>query len=138
MSEKYIIISTSWVTQAVKNLPAIWETWVWSQVGKIPWRREWWPTPVFLPGKFHGQRSLVGYSSWGHKELNTSEWLTLNFSFIISTDAEKEFNKVCVCFTVKQNKITISKLGIEGSYLNMIKTIQDKSRTNSLLSGRKL
>ena len=31
-------------------------------VGKIPWRREWQPTPIFLPGKFHGQRSLVGYS----------------------------------------------------------------------------
>ena len=34
-------------------------------VGKIPWRRKWQPTPVFLPGKFHGQRSLVGYSLWG-------------------------------------------------------------------------
>ena len=32
-------------------------------VGKIPWRRKWQPTPVFLTGKFHGQRSLVGYSS---------------------------------------------------------------------------
>ena len=39
-------------------------------------RREWQPTPVFLPGEFHGQRSLVGYSSWGHKELDTTEWLT--------------------------------------------------------------
>ena len=36
-------------------------------VGKIPWRREWQPTLVFLPGKSHGQRSLVGYSSWGPK-----------------------------------------------------------------------
>ena len=34
-------------------------------VGKIAWRRKWQPTPVFLPGKFHGQRSLVGYSPWG-------------------------------------------------------------------------
>jgi len=34
---------------------------------KIPWRREWLPTPVFLPGEFHGQGSLVGYSSWDHK-----------------------------------------------------------------------
>ena len=33
--------------------------------GKIPWRREWLPTPLFLPGEFHGQRSLVGYSPWG-------------------------------------------------------------------------
>ena len=41
--------------------------------GKIPWRREWQPTPVFLPGEFHGQRSLVGYSPQGHKELDTTE-----------------------------------------------------------------
>jgi len=34
-------------------------------VGKIPWRREWLPTPVFLPGEYHGQRSLVGYSPRG-------------------------------------------------------------------------
>ena len=49
-------------------------------VGKSPWRREWLPTPVFLPGEFHGQRSLVGYSPWGHKESGTTEQLTLPFS----------------------------------------------------------
>ena len=37
-------------------------------VGKIPWRRAWQPTPVFLPGEFHGQGSLVGYRPWGQKE----------------------------------------------------------------------
>ena len=42
-------------------------------VGKIPWRRAWQPTPVFLPGESHGQRSLAGYSPWGHKELNMTE-----------------------------------------------------------------
>ena len=40
---------------------------------KIPWSRKWQPAPVFLPGKFHGQRTLVGYSPWGHKELDTIE-----------------------------------------------------------------
>ena len=40
-------------------------------VRKIPWRRKWQPTPVFLPGKSHGQRSLAGYSLWGHKESDT-------------------------------------------------------------------
>ena len=45
-------------------------------VGKIPWRREYLPTPVFLPGKSHGQRSLVGYSPWVRKELDTTERLT--------------------------------------------------------------
>jgi len=38
-------------------------------VRKIPWRKKWQPTPVFLPGEFHGQRSLVGYSPWGHKRV---------------------------------------------------------------------
>ena len=56
------------VAQLVKNLPAMQETngfgpWV----SKIPWRRKWQPTPVFLPGKSHGQRSLTGYSPRGCK-----------------------------------------------------------------------
>ena len=42
-------------------------------VGKIPWRRKWQPTPVFLPRKFHGWRSLVGYSPWGNKGSDTTE-----------------------------------------------------------------
>ena len=45
-------------------------------VGKIPWRRKWQPTPVFLVGKFHGQRSLAGSSSqWGRTEWDTTLWL---------------------------------------------------------------
>ena len=47
-----------------------------SWVGKIPWRREWLPTPVLLPEKFHGQRSLMGYRSWDWKELRMTEQLT--------------------------------------------------------------
>ena len=46
-----------------------------SRVGKIPWRREWQPTPGFLPGELHEQSSLAGYSPWGHKDLDTAEWL---------------------------------------------------------------
>ena len=46
-----------------------------SWVGKFPWRRQWHSTPVLLPGKSHGWRSLVGYSPWGHKESDTTEWL---------------------------------------------------------------
>ena len=42
-------------------------------VGKIPWRRQWQSTLIFLPGEFHEQRSLAGYSLWGHKELDTTE-----------------------------------------------------------------
>ena len=42
-------------------------------VGKIPWRRKWKLTPVFLLRKSHGQRSLMGYSPWGHKESDMTE-----------------------------------------------------------------
>ena len=42
-------------------------------VGKIPWRRAWQPAPVFFPGESHGQRSLVGYSPWGHTESDPTE-----------------------------------------------------------------
>ena len=51
----------------VKNPPAMqemWDTWVRSLGQKIPWRRKWWPTSVFLPGESHGQRRLAGYSPW--------------------------------------------------------------------------
>ena len=50
----------------------MWKTWVQSLVGKIPWRMEWLPTPVFLPTEFDGQRSLEGYSPWGRKELDVT------------------------------------------------------------------
>ena len=63
----------SLVAQLVKNPPAMLETWV----GKIPWRREWLPIPVFWPGEFHGP-----YSPWGHKESDTTEQLSLSFSQI--------------------------------------------------------
>ena len=42
-------------------------------VAKVPWRRKWQPTPVFLPGAFHGNRCLEGYSPWGCKELDKAE-----------------------------------------------------------------
>ena len=61
------------VVQTVKNPPAMQETWVQSWIRKIPWRRKQLPTAVFLPGKSHGQRRLVGYSLWGPKESDTTE-----------------------------------------------------------------
>ena len=47
-------------------------------VGKIPWKRKWQPALVFLPGKAHRQRSLVGYSPWSHKESDTTKQLSLS------------------------------------------------------------
>ena len=52
-------------------------------VGKIPWRRAWQRTPVFLPGESHGQRSLAGHSSWGQKESDTTEPVSTCASFLI-------------------------------------------------------
>ena len=49
-------------------------------VMKIPWRREWLPTTIFLPGESHGQRSLVGYGLRGYKVLDMTEQLTLSLS----------------------------------------------------------
>ena len=63
----------------VKNQPAKcrrpgFDLWV----GRIPWRRTWQPTPVSLPGKSHGQRSLADYNPWGCKESDMTEQLTLH------------------------------------------------------------
>ena len=58
----------------------------------IPWRRAWQPTPVFLPGESHGQRSLVGYSSWGLKESDTTEQLWMQHTFH-KFDGKKTFVK---------------------------------------------
>ena len=64
--------------------------------GKSPWRRKWQPTPVFLPGKSHGQRNMVGYSPWGHKESDTIEWL--NFHIL------HYFNSLIVTLSWKGSK----------------------------------
>ena len=56
------------MTQKVKNPRAMQETWFLSLGWKAPWKIEWLPAPVCLPREFHGQRSLAGYSQWGHKE----------------------------------------------------------------------
>ena len=77
--EKGIATWASPVAQSVKNLPAVQETRVWSLGWEDPRRRKWQPTPVSLPGKSHGQRSLVGCSPWGRKESGTYEQLTLTY-----------------------------------------------------------
>ena len=60
------------MAQLVKNLPAMLETWVWSLIGKIPWKRERLPILVFWPGESHEL-----YSPWSHRGLDTTEWLSL-------------------------------------------------------------
>ena len=69
----------------VKNLPIMHETQVQSLAWEDPLEKGMTlPTPVFLPGEFNEERSLVGYSSWGHKKLDTSEQPTLTFNKLTS------------------------------------------------------
>ena len=70
----------SLVAQMAKNLPTMLETWVRSLGWEDSLERERLPTPVFLSGDSHGQRSLADYSPWGPKDLDTTEWLTLSLS----------------------------------------------------------
>ena len=65
------------VVQTVKNLPAMWETWVQSLSLEYSMENKWQPTQILFPGELHGQRSLADYSPWGQKKLDTTEWLTL-------------------------------------------------------------
>ena len=67
----YIEFGASRVAHLVKNLPEVQEAGFSPWVGTLPWRRAQQPTPVFLPRESHGQRSLMGYSPWGHRESDT-------------------------------------------------------------------
>ena len=71
------LIGASQVALLVKNLPVnagdIRDAGLIPGIGKISWRKEWQPTPVFLPGESHGQRSLAGYSSGDHIESDTHD-----------------------------------------------------------------
>ena len=72
-------LRASLVGQLLKNLLAVRETWIWSWVGKIPWRRERLSTPVFWPGEFHGW-----YRPWGCKESDTTKWFSRHFTYWLS------------------------------------------------------
>ena len=75
------LICGSLVAQRLKHLPAMREIWVWSLRRKIPWRRKWQPTPVFLPGESHGRRRLVGYSPRVTKSRTQLSDFTFTFHF---------------------------------------------------------
>ena len=88
-------------------------------IRKICWRRVWQPTPVFWPGESQGQRSLVGYSLWGHKELDMTEatWYTHTFEEKDSNIRRKETWRTCLVSVGKyvQKK---SELGSKGEFPN--------------------
>ena len=66
------------MTQIVKNLPVTQEVGLDPWVRKIPWKKKWLPTPVFLPGEFHGHRSLVSDNPWSRRESDMTEQLALD------------------------------------------------------------
>ena len=64
-------------------------------VRKIPWRRAWQPTPLFLPGEFHGERNLVGYNPYGRKELDTTAYTHVHQAKALS---RHDFLDQCLSF----------------------------------------
>ena len=80
----------SLIAQLIKNPPAVQETLVDSWVRKVPWRREWLPTPVFWPGELHGL-----YSQWGLKDQASFNCMAV---IAICSDFGVQENKVCHCF----------------------------------------
>ena len=81
------------------------DPWVW----KIPWRRKWQPTPVLLPGKSHGERSMAGYSPWGYKELDRLKQLS-TYSYLLSQlNISNVNNQVKIIYQYRHGKI-ISKI----------------------------
>ena len=70
------------------GLPSMSQTWLKrlsSSSNKDTWKRRWQPTPVFLPGKFHGQRTMAGYSQWGHQESVTTEHISNRYKFTLNS-----------------------------------------------------
>ena len=85
--------SGNWVTLDVSNH----EIHV-HRINKYPWRMAWQPTPVFLPGESHGQRSLVVYSSWGHRVRATTE---VTYPTCTTKEIWMEFHQTCPILWVK-------------------------------------
>ena len=84
------LLEMNLVAQMVENLPTMQETWVRSLGQEDPLEKNTAkPTPVFLPGEFHGQRSLVGNSPCGHKASDTPEQLTLSLFLWRKKEAQK-------------------------------------------------
>ena len=95
---------TSQVVLVVKNLPANagckrhgFDPWV----GKILWRKVWQPTPVFLPGESYGQRRLVSYSPWDHKESDVNEVTYHTLDTLHNREIEREDPKMTLGFCLE-------------------------------------
>ena len=83
-------------------------------VGKIPWRRKWQPSPVFLPGESHEQRSLAGYSPWGHKQIALSQWAL--------THAQKKINSFQMLNCWATVLVTMKTVWVHCKYAQQVHT----------------
>ena len=90
-------LGLQWVREKHPRITGLSLPWV----GKIPWRRKWQPTPVFLPGKSNGWRSLAGYCPWGRKELDMTERLHFT-SFLRPQKDLKDHLVQCLSFSDAQ------------------------------------
>ena len=108
--------------QVVKKLPAMRETWdPW--VGKIPWKRELLPTPVFLRREFHGQRSLTDYNPWGRKGSDTTEGLSLSLSSALGASQ--------VALVVKNPPANAGDIRDSGSIPELGRSLEEGMATHS-------
>ena len=92
------------------------EMWSDPWVQKIPWRRKWQPTPVFLPGKSYGQRSLEVYSPLGRRELDTTERLSMHAVVVKNDSAEEQLWfwlwPITMFYSISVNTAGISRPGV--------------------------
>ena len=75
----------------------------------FPWRREWLPTSVFLPGEFQGQGSLAGYSPWGHKESDPTKRLTCTHTQAGGVGVEEKAG--CLCDSFGKSGVSLMRQG---------------------------
>ena len=95
-----VIQSWTWLKQ-LSSSSSRFDPWV----RKISWRREWQPTPVFLPGESHGQRSLADYRLWGRKESETTEWLTLP---LLRLEKLKVYSRMVYIYCDDHNRLSLT------------------------------
>ena len=92
---------------------SLWNTLNYGYLWLLVWRREWQPTPVFLPGESHGQRSLAGHSPWGPEELDTTEWLILLLPWL---PVIKKMNHLCWSWLLGKRECSLDTVGVTGDW----------------------
>ena len=130
----------SLLAQLVKNPPAMWETWVRSLGWKIPWRRKWQPTPVFLPGESPWTEESGELQSTGSQELDTTERLNHHHHNLVCSQQEIvkiNFNFGVICPDIKYYISNQKKLSVLSAdfVVPFIISKRNNSRSSSFLNS---